>query len=101
MAAFKPSSAQRETTICLSPLCISPLISLSGCSVSVEAKNISTINKSLLCINTDRLHHCLFDPGLLQGDIVDCMPSCLTQRLPASAVSLCCICSLAKVSQAF
>lgn len=53
------------TMICLSLLCISPLISLSGCSVSVEAKNISTINKSLQCTNRDRLLYSFFNLGPL------------------------------------
>ncbi len=73
-AALEPSPAPLQKTnhsptmICLSLLCISPLIALSGCSVSAEAKYVSTINKSLLCTNKDRLHHYFFDLGLLQGN---------------------------------
>lgn len=64
-AALEPSSAEVGPWF-VSACCALALSSpLSGCSVSAEAKNISTINKSPLRTNRDRLHHCFFDLGLL------------------------------------
>lgn len=72
--------------ICLSLLCVCSVISLGGCSVSVEAKNISA-DKSCQGAKSDRLHRYFFDFGLLQTDraaLHDC--SVLLFFLPSQVV---------------